>query len=306
MLDRQGAERVHLVTTRSLSYTSDAGPPPGLPDQSEILGRAAGENFSVASVFLPRSCRRDLMAFYGYARLVDQLGDDYPGDRLAALDWLESETRAALDGAEGCHVLVADAARSLRRLRSDPTPLFDLIEANRLDQRVRDYSDFAQLLDYCRLSANPVGRLVLAAFGYSDRQRIELSDAICTGLQLVEHWQDVREDARAGRVYLPGDDLDRFGVHRSELTGAGPSSPALRSLMAFEVSRARQWLDRGKPLTSMLAGRFRLAVSGFWAGGHAALDAIADRDFDVLTDPARPRPDRVARRALSAVLGRSG
>ena len=294
------------MTTRSLSYTSVAGHPPGLPDRSEILGRATGENFSVASAFLPRWCRRDLMAFYGYARLVDQLGDEYQGDRLAALQWLESETRAALDDPAGRHPLVGDAARSVRRLGTDPAPLFDLIEANRMDQQVAGYPTFADLVGYCRLSANPVGRLVLAAFGCSDPRRIELSDAICTGLQLVEHWQDVREDALAGRVYLPAEDLHRFGVDAGELTGDRPSSPALRSLMAFEVARARTWLDRGRPLTAMLPGRFRLAVAGFWSGGHAALDAIADRDFEVLTTPRRPRPDRVARRVVNTLFDRSG
>ncbi|HET9076144.1 MAG TPA: squalene synthase HpnC [Acidimicrobiales bacterium] len=287
------------MTTRSLSYTFDAGgPPPGLPSASEILGRSSGENFTVASVILPRPARRHLMAFYGYARLVDQIGDAYEGDRMAALQWLEAETRAALEDPAGRHPLVAAAAGSVRSLGADPGPLFDLIEANRLDQTVHSYGTFAELRSYCRLSADPVGRLVLAAFGRADPARVELSDAICTGLQLVEHWQDVQEDARAGRVYLPDEDLRRFGVDRAELAGGGPPSPALRALMAFEVARARDWLDRGRPLVSLLAGRPRVAVAGFWAGGHAALDAIADRHFDVLRPAGRPRPDRVARRML--------
>ncbi len=294
------------MTTRSLSYTSVAGPPPGLPDASEILGRATGENFSVASVVLPAGARRHLMAFYGYARLVDQLGDDYQGDRLAALDWLEAETRAALDQPSGRHPLVAGAAGAVRDLGADPAPLFELIEANRMDQKVHSYATFSDLEGYCRLSANPVGHLVLAAFGGADSRRLQLSDAICTGLQLVEHWQDVREDALAGRVYLPAEDLRRFGVDPAELCGEAPSRAALRSLMAFEVARARQWLDRGRPLAAAVPGRFRVAVAGFWAGGHAALDAIADRDFEILTSPARPRPDRVARRVAAVLLSRSG
>ena len=241
------------------------------------------------------------MAFYGFARLVDQVGDAYRGDRRAALDWLEAETTAALEDPAGRHNLVASAARSVRELGVAPRPLFDLIEANRRDQDRNSYETFEELRDYCRLSADPVGRLVLAAFGFSDPQRVGLSDAICTGLQLVEHWQDVREDALAGRVYLPGRDLRRFGVDATELTGAGPASPALRALMAFEVARAREWLDRGRPLIATLPGRCRVAVAGFWAGGHAALDTIAGRDFDVLRPAGRPRPDRVAAR-MAAVL----
>lgn len=295
-----------MVTTRSLPYTfSIADPPPGLPGDEEVLGRASGENFPVASLVLPKSCRRQLMDFYGYARLVDQIGDAYQGDRLAALEWLAAETEAALQDPDGRHPLVAAAARSIRALGASPAPLFDLIEANRRDQVVTSYQTFEDLREYCRVSADPVGRLVLAAFGMADPARVELSDAVCTGLQLVEHWQDVREDAAAGRVYLPAEDLQRFGVERSELTGTGRPSAAMRALMAFQVARAREWLDRGLPLVGMLPGRYRLAVAGFWAGGRAALDAIADRDFDVLRPPSRPRPDRVAALMVRAVV-RSG
>lgn len=280
-----------------------ADAPPGLPSDSEVLGRAAGENFPVASLVLPRACRRHLLDFYGYARLVDQIGDAYPGDRLAALDWLEAETSAALEEPAGRYGLVAGAANAIRALDASPAPLFDLIEANRRDQVTHSYDTFEELRDYCRLSADPVGRLVLAAFGLADPARVALSDAICTGLQLVEHWQDVREDAAAGRVYLPVEDLDRFGVVAGDLTSSGPPSAPLRALMAFEVARAREWLDRGRPLISMLRGRYRLAVAGFWAGGQVALDAIADRDFDVLREPARPAPIRVALRAGRTVAG---
>lgn len=302
------------MTTRSLSYTSPiAGPPPGLPTDTEILGRASGENFAVASRFLPSRARQHLLAFYGFARLVDQLGDAYAGDRMSALDWLEGETRAALaapvaeTGADarlsaGGHRLVADAAHSVRALGIDPAPLFDLIEANRQDQTIASYATFAELHRYCRLSADPVGRLVLGAFGRSDERRIALSDALCTGLQLVEHWQDVVEDARSGRVYLPQEDLRRFGVDPRRLEELGPAPAEVRALMVFEVARAREWLDRGRPLVGLLAGRYRVAVAGFWAGGHAALDAIADRDFDVLVPAVRPRPHRVLRHTLAALL----
>ena len=289
------------MTTRSLSYTnSDTGAPPGLPSEAEILGRAGSENFVVSSLVLPRHARADMMAFYGFARLVDQIGDSYRGDRRAALEWLAAETDAALADAAagrtdagGRHPLVAGAARSVRRLGLDPSPLYDLIAANRMDQDVRSYAGFTDLLGYCALSANPVGRLVLGAFGALDPERAALSDAICTGLQLAEHWQDVREDALAGRVYLPQEDLHRFDVDPAELAGPGPASGRLRALMAFEVARARRELDRGRPLVAMMQGRARWAVAGFWAGGRAALDGLAGRDFDVLAPPPRRSPARV-------------
>jgi squalene synthase HpnC len=283
------------VTIRSFSYTSaEVGIPPGLPGASDILGRVSAENFPVASVVLPKECRHHLLAFYGFARLVDYLGDDYPGDRPDALNWLEQETLLALDEplrpsleGESCHTLIVNAVTSTRDLSIDPTPLFDLIEANRRDQHVSSYDTFEDLLAYCRLSANPVGRLVLGAFGVHGSDELARSDAICTGLQLAEHWQDVFEDARAGRVYLPTEDLHRFGVDADVLAN-GPATPQLRALMVFEVARARTWLDRGLPLLASVTGRPRWAVAGFWAGGHAALDAIAKRDFDVL----RPAPRR--------------
>jgi squalene synthase HpnC len=289
MLDSGPPQRVHVVTTRSLPYTIEA--PPGLPSEAEILGRAAHENFTVASVVLPAAARRHLVAFYGFARLVDQIGDAYQGDRLAALDWVEHDLHAALDGAAGSHPLVAAAARSVRELGLDPAILGRLVEANRMDQTVSGYRTFADLVGYCELSANPVGHLVLGAFGITDAERRSLSDSICTGLQLVEHWQDVAEDAAAGRVYLPEEDLERFGVDRRTLADPGPAGRELRGLMVFETARARQWLDRGRPLIHMVPGRARFALAGFWAGGRAALDAIAARGFDVARPPGR-RPRR--------------
>jgi squalene synthase HpnC len=243
------------------------------------------------------------MAFYGFARLVDQLGDAYQGDRSAALDWLEVETTRALSdpGRPELHPLVAPAAAAVRDLGADPAPLLDLIAANRQDQVVASYANFEDLSAYCRLSANPVGRLVLAAFRATTPEREAWSDAICTGLQLAEHWQDVAEDAAAGRIYLPADDMDRFGVTARDLRAGPPAAPPLRSLMGFQVARARRLLDEGAPLIGSLQGRARWAVAGFWGGGQAALDAIATRRFDPLAGAPRPAPARVARH-MGAVL----
>jgi squalene synthase HpnC len=244
-----------------------------------------------------------LLAFYGFARLVDQIGDDYDGDRLAALDWLQDQTELALADPDlpGLYPLVAEAATSVRALDADPSALADLIAANRQDQLVSTYATFEELTDYCRLSANPVGRLVLAAFGETTPERQRWSDRICTGLQLAEHWQDVAEDAAAGRIYLPGEDMDRFGVTAGELTAGPPAAAPLRGLMAFEVARARRILDEGAPLVRSLHGPPRWAVAGFWAGGHAALDAIAARRFDPLHGAPRPAPSRLALHLAAAL-----
>lgn len=267
----------------------------------------AGENFAVASRVLPNRARRHLIGFYGFARFTDEIGDSYAGDRLAALDWLEDETRRALNGdASSAHPLVGPAAMSVRQLGLGGRPLFDLIEANRRDQTVHSCPTFEELLGYCALSANPVGRLVLGAFGYTDERRAALSDGICTGLQLVEHWQDVREDAVAGRIYIPETDLARFQVDPAELVGTGPASPRLRALMVFEVARARRWLRLGSPLVATLRGRARFAVAGFVAGGHAALDRVAAADFDVLACPKSPTPWGIARNLLLTARSRGG
>jgi squalene synthase HpnC len=259
----------------------------------------------VASRVLPGPTRRHLLAFYGFARLVDQVGDDYPGDRRGALDWIEQQTRRALTepGRGELHPLICTAVASVRSVDADPQALLDLVAANRQDQLVERYGTFESLLGYCRLSANPVGRLVLAAFGAATPDRLRWSDSICTGLQLAEHWQDVAEDARAGRIYLPGEDLGRFGVDAGQLTGSAPATAALRGLIGFEVARTRRILNEGSPLVGSLRGRARWAAAGFWAGGHAALDAIASRRFDPLGGAPPPGRGRVAVHLFAVLRG---
>jgi squalene synthase HpnC len=290
-----------------------AGASNDLPPDYLVLGRAGSENFPVASRFLPAAYRADLMALYGWARLVDQLGDDYPGNRLAALDEVERQLRSAVstryagpgDDEDKLHPLVARMAETVRRRALPTEPLYDLVQANRQDQVVSRYETFQDLVGYCRLSANPVGRTVLAIFGFATPERIAWSDTICTALQLVEHWQDVAEDAIVGRVYLPMEDTRRFGVNVEELVpppadyvdrtrrGApGGASFAARALLAFEAARARRMLEEGSPLVGSLGGRLRVAVAGFVAGGHAALDALAALDFDIYANPSRPTTQR--------------
>lgn len=258
-----------------------------LPESHEVLPQARAENFPVALRLLPRARRRDLMALYGFARLVDDTGDEAPGDRAAALDALERDLERAFRGA-ATHPLLrrlepAIAAHALPR-----QPFLDLIEANRRDQRVPRTGTWDDLLAYCALSANPVGRLVLRVFDSATPERDAWSDAICSALQVVEHGQDVAEDFARGRVYLPAEDLARFGCAEADLARA-PASPALRSVVALQVERARALLAQGAPLLAELRGAARLAVAGFTAGGHATCDALERAGFDVTSRLVKPR-----------------
>jgi squalene synthase HpnC len=264
------------------------------------MARSGGENFPVASRVLPRRIRERLLAIYGFARLADELGDAGAGgakDRLAALDWLGEELARAYAG-RARHPLLVRLQATLRECEL-PRGCFErLIEANRVDQRVARYETWEQLLGYCRLSADPVGELVLGAFGRATPERIALSDKICTALQLAEHWQDVAEDVARGRVYLPAEDLQRFGCRESELRGAGGSGTSwrVRGLLAFEVARTHALLEEGASLIGTLHGRERLAVAAFVSGGRAALEAIAQVGYDVLGGAPRASG---ARRAVA-------
>ncbi|HEY4996922.1 MAG TPA: squalene/phytoene synthase family protein, partial [Solirubrobacteraceae bacterium] len=185
-------------------------------------------------------------------------------------------------------------ARSLPR-----EPFLRLIEANRVDQRVARYESWEQLRAYCALSADPVGELVLGVLGLATPERVALSDSICSGLQLIEHCQDVAEDLRAGRVYMPAEDLARFGCTVEQLRAEHADAP-VRELLAFEVARARALFDAGAPLIDQLRGRPRIAVAAFLAGGRAGAAAIEAAGYDVLA--ATPRAGRVR---LLAALART-
>ncbi len=278
-----------------------AGPNSAIPDQRAILSRASGENFPVASRLLPRAERTRLLAIYGFARLVDELGDAYPGDRMAALAWLEDELERAYAG-RAEHPLLVRLELTLRDCRLRREPFLRLIEANRQDQRVGRYQSWEELLGYCDLSANPVGQLVLEAFGLATAARVALSDSICTALQLTEHWQDVAEDLARDRIYLPAEDMRRFGCS-AEMLRAPTAPTPLRTLLAFEVARARALLAAGAPLLATLRGRHRIAVAGFIGGGRAALDAIERAQWDVLPGAPRAAPLRVGLASLRTLAG---
>jgi squalene synthase HpnC len=263
-----------------------------LPDSAAVLDQAGSENFPVASRLLPRPQRAHLMALYGYARLVDDAGDEAPGDRTALLAAIEADLDRVYAGETPRHPLLHRLAATVVACDLPRAPLQALIEANRRDQVVSRYRTFDELLAYCDLSANPVGRLVLHVFDAATPERLALSDDVCTALQLAEHWQDVVEDLGRGRVYLPAEDLERFGVAEDDLA-VSPAPERVRELMAFEVRRAREILDRGAPLVRTLRGRPRLAVAAFVGGGRAALDAILAAGGDV--SGAAPRATRGAR-----------
>jgi|CZKW01.1.fsa_nt_gi squalene synthase HpnC len=279
-----------------------AAEPAAVPEA--LTARAAGENFPVALKLLPARKRRQLMAVYWFARITDDIGDCAPPqDRPRLLDELDADLAALADGTSR-----RPEVRALRPVIDDcgvPVGLFaDLIQANRQDQLISRYQTFDDLLGYCRLSANPVGRIVLHVFGASSPAAAARSDKVCTALQLVEHWQDVAEDLRAGRVYLPQEDLASYGCAETDLAAAR-ASPQVASLIAFECRRARDLLDAGAPLVASLRGSARAAIAGYVAGGRSALAAVAAADYDVLRATPHPRRRRqLAELARAYVRGR--
>jgi squalene synthase HpnC len=249
--------------------------------------REAKENFPVALRVLPARVRAQLAATYRYARYVDDLGDEAVGDRVTALERVAGSVRRLYAGQPPEDTVVAGMAAVISQSAVPAHCLLRLVEANLQDQEVTHYRSFSDLVDYCRLSANPVGEIVLAIFGAATPTRIELSDRICTALQLLEHWQDVGEDHARGRVYLPKEDLDRFGVTDPDLDAAR-AGESLRRLIAFETERAAAWLGSGAPLVSTLSGWARLAVSGYVAGGRAAAQALRTAAYDPLGTDVKP------------------
>ena len=274
-----------------------------------MAARSAGENFPVALRLLPARHRQHLMAVYGFARTTDDIGDRAPPEqRIRLLDELEDDLRSlyagqSADGGGPKTQVVRALGPAVTDCGIPMQPFADLIQANRQDQVVGRYQSFEDLLGYCRLSANPVGRIVLYVFGCFSERRAELSDSVCTALQLAEHWQDVAEDFRADRIYLPAQDMKEFGCTAHHMVPTSPSPtapPQVRALIAFETERATAMLDAGAPLIATLRGAARVAVAGYVAGGRAALAAIAAVGHDVLRGTPAPRKRRLAGELLLA------
>jgi squalene synthase HpnC len=286
-------ERIDPVTREATSASAIA---------AAAAGQAASENFPVALRVLPARYRQHLAALYGFARSTDDMGDEAPvSERLALLDELEADLHRLFQpgGPEPRLSVVRALAPAVAECGIPATPFLDLIQANRQDQAVSRYPEFGDLRAYCALSANPVGRVVLHIFRAASPDRVALSDLVCTALQLTEHWQDVAEDLRAGRIYLPQADLHRFGCREQDLAEA-TTPPRVRELMAFEVARARELLDQGAPIVGTLRGAARLAVAGYVAGGRAALAAIEASGYDVLAVTPRPRRRRLVAEVVRA------
>lgn len=260
-------------------------------EHDRALGRlAARENFPVASRLLPARHRAGLRAVYGFARLVDDIGDEAPPEQRAKLFGLvDDDLDRVFAGRTPSLPQLRRLAPVVHAHRIPAEPFRDLVRANRQDQVVHRYETFGELTGYCALSAAPVGRIVLHLFRAHRPGLVAASDDVCTALQIVEHCQDAGEDYRAGRIYLPGEDLRRFGCAEDDL--AGRVTPTrLRGVLALQAGRARDLLDRGAaPLTAGLTGWARLAVAGYVAGGRAALSALERGRYDVLAHRLRPR-----------------
>jgi squalene synthase HpnC len=265
----------------------------GRHDIRDVISKARRENFPVASRLLPRGCRRHLLAVYGFARFVDDIGDEAePEERLGLLDSVENDLVRLYSGRTPRLPAILPLTHAVRERGIPAEPFHLLVEAARHDQKVTRYESFDDLLHYCELSANPVGRIVLHVFGAATPERLDLSDRVCSALQVIEHCQDVGEDYTRGRVYLPGEDLRRFGCDESEFARATTSS-CLRRVIALQAERATGLLTAGPPLLASLPGFARVAVAGYLSGGKTVLDALAAADHDVLGRRVHPRRTRL-------------
>jgi squalene synthase HpnC len=266
-------------------------------DVADVAAHARTENFPIASLLFPREHRPHLRAIYGFARLVDLLGDEWEGDRLAVLDELERQLDRCYSSEPDWPVM-RELQPTIRACDLPREPFARLIDCNRQDQRVSEYETWADLKAYCTLSADPVGRLVLGVLGIGGEERlVAWSDDVCTGLQLVNFLQDVPRDLALGRIYLPAEDRRRFGV--AELDRP---NPPLRSLLEFEAERARGLLASGVRLRESVGGRVGRGVGLFARGGLAALEALEEAGWDIFTQRPRPSRARLARAAVVALV----
>ncbi|HEX3825918.1 MAG TPA: squalene synthase HpnC [Sporichthyaceae bacterium] len=272
------------------------------PTARELRVAERAENFPVAMRLLPGRDQRRLRVLYDTVRTIDDTSDRTPGDATAALHALRDDLDRIWTPGPGPQApVLRRLAETVRELGLSAAPFHGLIAAGLADQQVTAYGNFGELRDYCRLSADPVGRLVLATFGVRDPAAEALSDQVCTALQLLEHWQDVAEDRRLGRIYLPADDMAAFGVVPADLDAA-VAGPSLRALLRFETDRAARLLVAGSRLVGSLRGFARVAVAGYVGGGVATVQALRRSGFDSLRATPRPRPADVAVAALRVAV----
>jgi squalene synthase HpnC len=284
--------------------------PPKTPSLAEAqqycarLARTHYENFSVATWFLPKHLRQDFFNVYAYCRISDDLGDEV-GDAAASLALLhqwQAELDACYAGAPRHPVLVA-LAETVRKFDIPKHEFSDLLIAFRQDQTITRFETFNDVLSYCHYSANPVGHLVLYLCGYSDPERQQLSDYTCTALQLANFWQDVTVDYAKGRIYLPLGDLRKYAVAEDDIA-QNRNTPAFCEMMKFEVTRAREWFERGLPLIGKVRKDLAIDIELFSRGGQEILNAIESQKFAVLG--RRPVISKTRKLALlaRAVMGK--
>jgi squalene synthase HpnC len=284
---------------RTLTRAS-SGPRAVEQPRDGLRDKERAENFPVAMRILPRRYREALRAVYDVVRVIDDIGDTAAGDRTALLDDFERDLASAWRGGSPRHPCAARLVPFVAARGLSEEPFRRLIEANRMDQTVSRYATFDDVLHYCSLSAAPIGHLVLEIFGASNEADQKLSDCVCMALQLLEHWQDVAEDHRMGRIYLPQDEMAACGVTSTDLETV-PTPLALRRLIGLETERAADLLEAGRPLVARLNGWSKLAVAGYVAGGRATVDALARAGGDVMAGPPRPRRTDVARHLVTVL-----
>lgn len=241
------------------------------------------ENFPVASILMPRRLRKPVAAIYHFARAADDIADEgelSDDERLQRLDEFRDELNHIANGETPLLPLFQHLAGEIAEHALPMQPLHDLLDAFSQDVMKKRYANYDELLDYCRRSANPVGNLLLHLYEEATPVNIAYSDAICTALQLINFWQDVAKDWQIDRVYLPQDDLARFGVSEAQIA-AGRCDDNWRALMKFEVDRARALMLSGKPLGSILSGRIGLEMRMIIQGGLRILDKLEAADYDM-------------------------
>ena len=259
----------------------------------EALAKSHYENFPIGW-FIPKRVRKYVYAVYAFARTADDFSDEeaYQGERLARLDEFEKKLDQAVRGKAEEPLFIA-VAETLEKTGLSPRPLKDLLTAFRLDVTKKRYKEYGELDDYCVYSANPIGRIVLHLMGYTEPALLRLSDKICTGIQLVNHWQDIGIDLARDRVYLPEEDLKRFGYSYQDLSERRVNDP-FRSLMRFEISRTRSLFYEGKPLLEALDRRLRWQVTLMWMGPMEILRRIEAVDFDLFNSrPSLSQRDKI-------------
>ena len=247
----------------------------------ESIVRKNKENFTVGSWLLPKKLRPHLFALYAYCRHTDNLGDELEGDSRPLLHkWSEELERCWFDNPS--HPILVALQHTIEQHQLSRQPFKDLIEANVIDQVKMRYETFDDLLRYCKLSANPVGRIVMEISGYDDPKALLYADAICTALQLSNFWQDVYRDFQIGRIYLPMEDMEMFKVKEFDLEFCNSSSQ-MKELMEYQVERTKSYFKEGLNLLSMVDCKLRFDLALFSFGGMEVLKLIEDQSFDVLS-----------------------